>query len=51
MASQREEAKPAPAGQTLADNKALLDSINIPEEQIEYLKKVALEAGEDFGYL
>jgi len=42
-----EEPKPEPAGQTLADNKALLDSIHIPEEQIEYLKKVALEAGEN----
>ena len=45
-----EEPKPEPAGQTLADNKSLLNSIHIPEEQIEYLKKVALEAGEDIRY-
>jgi len=46
---QEPKPKPEPAGQTLADNKALLDSIHIPEEQIEYLKKMVLEAGEDIS--
>jgi len=46
-----EEPKPKPAGQTLADNTARPDFIQLTEEQIEYLKKVALETGEDFGDL
>jgi len=46
-----EEPKPEPAGQTLADKTARPDSIQLTQEQIEYLKKVALEAGEDLSDL
>ncbi|MCH7500661.1 MAG: hypothetical protein IH886_11735 [Nitrospinae bacterium] len=45
-----EEAKPEPVelkDKTLSPP----DSIQLTQEQIEYLKKVALEAGEDFGDL
>ncbi len=42
-----EEPKPEPV--ELKDKTLSPDSIQLTEEQIEYLKKVALEAGEDLG--
>jgi len=44
-----EEPKPEPVD--LKDKTLSPHSIQLTEEQIEYLKKVALEAGEDFGDL
>jgi len=45
-----EEPKPEPVEQ-MAKTLSQPDSIQLTAEQIEYLKKVALEAGEDYGDL
>ena len=42
-------AQPETVGRTLADTATRPDSIQLTQEQIEYLKKVAVEAGEDFS--